>query len=232
MTAKILVVEDQPRVVRLVSEILKAVGYQVLAAGDGNRALEMVSLEQPDLVLLDILLPGPMDGYEICRRIREFSTVPVVMLTAKAGDADILTGFDAGADDYLTKPFNAKELLARVKAVLRRSQRPEEMTTATFACGELTIDYARHAVTRGGETVPLTRTEYALLRELALNANRVLSHPDLLTAVWGPEYRDELDYLRAYVRYLRRKTEVDPSNPRYILTLPGIGYMLSCPDDR
>jgi len=230
MTDKILVVEDQPRIVRLVSEVLKAVGYQVLAAGDGQSALEMVSLEQPDLVLLDILLPGSMDGYEICRRLREFSTVPVIMLTAKARDADILAGFDAGADDYLTKPFNAKELLARVKAVLRRSQHPEEITTATFTCGELEIDYARHAVIHRGESVSLTRTEYALLRELALNANRVLSHPDLLTAVWGPEYRDELDYLRAYVRYLRRKIEVDPSSPRYIVTLPGIGYMLSCPD--
>ena len=115
--------------------------------------------------------------------------------------------------------------------MLRRSQRPEEMTTATFACGELEIDFARHAVTRRGETVSLTRTEYALLRELALNANRVMSHPDLLTAVWGPEYRDDVDYLRAYMRYLRRKIEADPSNPRYIVTLPGIGYMLSCPDD-
>ena len=231
MTDRILVVEDQPRVVRLVSEVLKAVGYKVLVAGDGKDALEAVSLEQPDLVLLDVLLPGDMDGYEICRRLREFSVVPIIMLTAKARDDDILTGFDAGADDYLTKPFNAKELLARVKAVLRRSQRPEEMTMATFTCGELEIDYARHAVTRGSETVSLTRTEYALLRELALNANRILSHPDLLTAVWGPEYRDELDYLRAYVRYLRRKIEVDPSNPTYIVTLPGVGYMLSCPPD-
>ena len=231
MTDRILVVEDQPRVVRLVSEILKAVGYDVLVAGDGKQALEMVSMEQPDLVLLDVLLPGDMDGYKICRRLREFSSVPIIMLTAKARDADVLTGFEAGADDYLTKPFNAKELIARVKAVLRRSRHPEETTTATFVCGELEIDYARHAVTCGGNTVPLTRTEYALLRELALNANRVLSHPELLTAVWGPEYRDELDYLRAYVRYLRRKLEPDPSNPCYIETLPGVGYMLSCPDD-
>ena len=232
MTDRILVVEDQPRVVRLVSEVLKAVGYQVLVAGDGKHALEMVSLEQPDLVLLDVLLPGDMDGYEICRRLREFSAVPIIMLTAKARDTDILTGFDAGADDYLTKPFNAKELLARVKAVLRRCHHPEEAVAAAFGCGELKIDYARHVVTRDGETVSLTRTEYALLRELALNANRVMSHPDLLTAVWGPEYRDEVDYLRAYVRYLRRKIESDPSNPRYIVTLPGIGYMLSCPDDQ
>ncbi len=231
MRDSILVVEDEPRVVRLVSEILKAVDYEVLVAGDGESALEMVSLEQPDLVLLDVLLPGAMDGYEICRRLREFSTVPVIMLTAKARDTDILSGFNAGADDYLTKPFHAKELLARVKAVLRRSQRPEEVSTATFTCGDLEIDYARHAVTRRGETVSLTRTEYALLRELALNANRVLPHPDLLTSVWGPEYRDELDYLRAYIRYLRRKIEADPSNPGYIVTLPGVGYMLSCPDD-
>jgi len=231
MTDRILVVEDQPQVVRLVSEVLKAAGYQVLTAGDGKHALEIVSLEQPDLVLLDVLLPGDMDGYEICRRLREFSAVPIIMLTAKARDADILNGFDAGADDYLTKPFNAKELLARVKAVLRRSQRPEEMTTAIFRCGELEIDYARHVVTRGGSSVSLTRTEYALLRELALHCNRVLSHVELLTSVWGSEYRDELDYLRAYVRYLRRKIEADPSNPRTIVTLPGIGYMLCCPDD-
>jgi two-component system, OmpR family, KDP operon response regulator KdpE len=230
MTDRILVVEDQPRVVRLVSQVLKAAGYEVLVAGEGDVALEMVSLEQPDLVLLDVLLPGSMDGYEICRRLREFSTVPVIMLTAKARDIDVLNGFDAGADDYLTKPFNAKELLARVKAVLRRSQRPEEMTTAVFVCGELQIDYARHAVTCCGETVSLTRTEYGLLRELAVNPNRVLSHPDLLTAVWGSEYRDELDYLRAYIRYLRRKIEPDPANPRYIVTLPGVGYMLSCPE--
>jgi two-component system, OmpR family, KDP operon response regulator KdpE len=217
--------------VRLVSEVLRAVGYQVLIAGDGEAALEKVSLEQPDLVLLDVLLPGSMNGYEICRRLREFSLVPIIMLTSKARDTDILTGFDAGADDYLTKPFNAKELLARVKAVLRRSQRPEEISTSVFACGELQIDYARHAVTQHGQTVSLTRTEYALLRELAINANRVMSHPDLLTAVWGPEYRDELDYLRAYVRYLRRKIESDPADPQYIVTLPGIGYMLACPEE-
>ena len=230
MTETILVVEDQPRIVRLVREVLKAVGYQVLVAGDGQRALEMVSLEQPDLIILDILLPGGMDGYEICRRVREFSSVPVIMLTAKARDADILAGFDAGADDYLTKPFNAKELIARVKAVLRRCRHPEEVGASVFCCGDLEIDFARHVVCRGGRSVSLTRTEYALLRELALNANRVLSHPDLLTAVWGPEYRDEVDYLRAYVRYLRRKIEVEPSNPQLIVTLSGVGYMLSCPD--
>jgi len=230
MSEKILVVEDEPRVVRLVSEVLEAVGYQVIAATSGGPAIDMVALEQPDLVLLDILLPHNLDGYEVCRRIREFSPVPVIMLTAKAQEVDMLSGFDAGADDYLTKPFSAKELLARVRAVLRRVRRPEELVTATLTCGELEINFARHAVKMRGEGVSLTRTEYALLRELALNANRVMLHPDLLTAVWGAEYRDDVDYLRAYIRYLRRKLEADPSNPRYILTSPGIGYMLACPD--
>jgi two-component system KDP operon response regulator KdpE len=230
MSTKILVVEDEPRVVRLVSEVLNAVGYHVIAAMSGQPAIEMVALEQPDLVLLDILLPHGLDGYEVCRRIREFSSVPVIMLTAKAQETDILRGFDVGADDYLTKPFSAKELLARVRAVLRRAQRPEEMVTATLTCGELEINFSRHTVKMRGERVSLTRTEYDLLRQLALNANRVMLHQDLLTEVWGAEYRDDIDYLRAYIRYLRRKLEADPSNPEYILTAQGVGYMLTCPD--
>jgi two-component system KDP operon response regulator KdpE len=141
MSEKILVVEDEPRVVRLVSEVLKAVGYQVIAATSGGPAIETVALEQPDLVLLDILLPHDLDGYQVCRRIREFSQVPVIMLR----------GFDVGADDYLTKPFSSKELLARVRAVLRRAQRPEEMVTATLTCGEMEINFARHTVTMHGE---------------------------------------------------------------------------------
>jgi two-component system KDP operon response regulator KdpE len=230
MSERILVVDDEPRVVRLVSEVLKAVGYQVIAAASGEPAIEMVALEQPDLVLLDILLPRGPDGYEICRRIREFSKVPVIMLTAKAQETDMLHGFDVGADDYLTKPFSAKELVVRVKAVLRRTQRPEEMVTTPLTCGEIEIDFARRTVKIRGEQVSLTRTEYALLRQLALNANRVMLHQDLLTNVWGQEYRDDIDYLRAYIRYLRRKLEADPSNPRYILTSPGVGYVLACPD--
>jgi two-component system, OmpR family, KDP operon response regulator KdpE len=206
------------------------VGYRVISAGHGEAALERLALDRPDLVLLDVLLPGDMDGYEICRRLREFSDVPVIMLTAKAREADLLTGFDAGADDYLTKPFSAKELIARVKAVLRRSQRPEEMTSTAMTCGEIEIDFARHRVLARGEAVSLTRTEYALLRQLALNANRVLTHQALLTAIWGPEYRDDVDYLRAYVRYLRRKIEVDPSAPVLIQTVAGVGYMLACPE--
>ncbi len=229
MAGRILVVEDEARVVRLVREVLRAVGYEVTATASGETAVERVALEAPDLVLLDIMLPDGPDGYEVCRRLREFSEVPVIMLTAKAMDADVLRGFDVGADDYLTKPFNAQELVARVKAVLRRSHRPEETVTAPRVCGELAIDFARRAVKARGEAVALTRTEFALLRELALNANRVMTHQDLLTRVWGPEYRDDVDYLRAYVRYLRRKLEADPSNPKYILTSLGVGYMLACP---
>lgn len=226
----ILIVDDEPRLVRLVREVLQAVGYRVVVAGDGKTALEMAVLEQPDLVLLDILLPRDMDGYEVCRRLREFSAVPVIMLTAKAREADKLKGFDVGADDYLTKPFSSRELIARVQAVLRRSKYPEEVkANARFVCGDLTINYAQRRVFVRGQEVTLTATEYELLRQLALNANCVMLHEQLLTAVWGPEYRNDIDYLRAYIRYLRRKIEPDPANPQYILTTPGVGYMLACP---
>jgi two-component system KDP operon response regulator KdpE len=230
MADKILIVDDEPRVIRLVSEVLKAVGYQVIAAASGKPALEMVAIECPDLVLLDIRLEHSMDGYEVCRRLREFSDVPVIMLTAKARETDVLQGFDVGADDYLTKPFSAKELVARIKAVLRRSRSPEEITKAALTCGELEINFARRSVNVRGEPISLTRTEYQLLHQLATNANRVVLQGDLLAAVWGPEYRDDVDYLRAYVRYLRRKLEPDASQPRYIITSPGVGYMLVCPE--
>ena len=158
MDEKILIVDDEPRVARLVSEVLRIMGYQVISASNGEQALEMFVLEQPVLVLLDILLARSMDGYEVCRRIREFSDVPVIMLTAKAQECDMLQGFDVGADDYLTKPFNAKELFARVKAVLRRYQRPEEIVTTRLACGAIEIDFVRRLVQIAGKPVTLTRT--------------------------------------------------------------------------
>ncbi len=227
----VLVVDDEPRLVRLVREVLKAVGYEVLSARDGERALETMAVEQPDLVLLDIMLPGEMDGYEVCKQIREFSTVPIIMLTAKTREVDMLHGFDVGADDYLTKPFSAKELIARVKAVLRRSRlaKGEPMSTVDFRCGDLVISFARHSVTVRGQEISLTPTEFNVLQQLALNANRVMLHGDLLTRVWGPQYRDDVDYLRTYIRHLRRKLEENPSQPRYLVTNPGVGYMLSCP---
>jgi two-component system KDP operon response regulator KdpE len=153
------------------------------------------------------------------------------MLTAKARESEMLRGFEVGADDYLTKPFSAKELVARIRAVLRRAVRSAETTVATLHCGELEIDFARRSVGVRGKVVQLTRTEYAVLRELALHANRVVLHGDLLASVWGPEYRNELDYLRAYIRHLRQKLEADSAQPQYILTSQGVGYMLACPEE-
>lgn len=229
-TARILVVDDEPRIVRLVRANLKLAGHTVLTAGDGPSALRAVQLESPDLVILDILLGGQLDGFAVCERIREFSDVPVIMLTAKSLEADKLRGFEAGADDYLTKPFSARELLARVRAVLRRSgEDTADRRQPPMQCGDLTINFAQARVTAHGNTVDLTPTEYRLLSELARHPNAIVPHEDLLTRVWGAEYRDELDYLRAYVWYLRRKLEKNPSEPEYILSRPGLGYMLACP---
>jgi len=226
---RILLVDDEPKLVRLVWEVLTATGFDVIVTGSGHEAVQKVALEQPDLILLDIVLADEVDGYEVAQQVREFSDVPIIMLTARVEETDLLRGFDAGADDYITKPFSSKELLARVRAVLKRSG-SEEPTVAEIVCGDLRIDLARRRVIRKGESIRLTRTEFNLLHELATHHNQVLLHDQLLTAVWGPEYRDDLDYLRAYIRYLRRKLEIDPSNPRYIVTYQGVGYMLECPD--
>lgn len=228
---RILVVDDEPKLVRLVREVLTAGGFSVLSTGSGDSAIEMIAMEQPDLVLLDIVLSGATDGYEVARRVGEFSNVPIIMLTAKVRESDLLRGFDSGADDYLTKPFSSKELLARVRAVLKRArQEPPAPAEMEIACGELHIDFARRRVMAGGREVRLTPTEYSLLHELAVHRNQVLLHEQLLAAVWGPEYRDDIDYLRAYIRYLRQKLEPDRAHPKYIVTSPGVGYMLACPD--
>lgn len=226
---RILLVDDEPKLVRLVWEVLTATGFDVIATASGREAVQKVALEQPDLVLLDIVLADEVDGYEVARQVRKFSDVPIIMLTARVEESDLLHGFDAGADDYITKPFSSKELLARVRAVLKRAGK-EGATVAEIVCGDLEIDLARRRVTREGENIHLTRTEFDLLQELATHLNQVLLHDKLLTSVWGPEYRDDLDYLRAYIRYLRRKLEIDPSNPRYIVTYQGVGYMLECPE--
>ncbi len=224
---RLLVVDDEPRLVRLVATVLQTAGYEVLLAGDGRKAVELAALEQPDLILLDILLPGSMDGYEVCRRVREFSAVPIIMLTARAREEDRLRGFELGADDYLAKPFSARELLARIAAVLRRCRAgAAEAAGSALVCGDLTVDLAQRRVVVRGQEVRLTPTEYELLKELALNAGKVMLHEDLLARIWGPAYRDEIDYLRDYVRFLRRKIEPDPRNPRYILSRPGVGYLL------
>jgi two-component system KDP operon response regulator KdpE len=225
---RVLVADDDPLIQRLVRTHLDRAGFRVLTAGDGESALDMAAAEQPDLVVLDLMLPG-IDGFEVCKRLREFSLVPVVMLTARGEQVDKLRGFEAGADDYLTKPFSPPELLARVRAVLRRVERSGSASAASVVrCGDLTIDFVRRRVLVKDELVKLTPTEFQLLQQLALNAGKVLSHTELLTSVWGPEYRDDRDYLWAYVRHLRRKLEPDQEHPRHILSEPGYGYVLDC----
>jgi len=228
---RILIVDDDPRLVRLVREVLAAANYQVLVSSNGEHAIETIAREQPDLVLLDIILREGMDGYQVARRVREFSNVPIIMLTAKVTETDMLRGFDAGADDYITKPFSSKELLARVRAVLKRSQGAAPSPgVAKIVCGDMIIDLARRRVAVAGREIHLTATEYNLLHELATHCNKVLFHEQLLTAIWGPEYRNDVDYLRSYVHLLRKKLEVDPANPKMLVSEPGVGYMLAVPE--
>jgi two-component system, OmpR family, KDP operon response regulator KdpE len=225
--ARILVVDDEPKIIHLLREILVASGYEVLVSCGGEHAVQLTALEQPDLMLLDIVLTGGMDGYQVAQRVREFSDLPIIMLTAKIRESDLLKGYEAGADDYIMKPFSSKELLARIRAVLKRSRgEPAAPADAVIDCGNLKVDLARHSVTISNQEIHLTPTEYALLRELVMHKNQVLLHEQLLVAVWGPEYRDDIDYLRAYIRYLRQKVEKDPSNPKLIQRCPGVGYML------
>lgn len=228
---QILIVDDEPKLVRLVREVLQATGYDVIAASSGEQAIELTALEQPELVILDIVLLGDMDGYETAKRIREFSDVPIIMLTAKVREADKLRGFDAGIDDYVTKPFSSKELLARIRAVLNRYKASITTPKETeIICGDMKIDLMRRRVSIGDQDVHLTPTEYKLLHVLASHLNKVMLHEQLLTAVWGPEYLNDLDYLRSYIHMLRRKLEVDPANPRMILRIPGVGYILESKD--
>ena len=227
---RILVVDDEPKLLRLVTSLLEAASYSTMTAVSGDKALELAAAQNPDLVLLDILLPAPLDGLEVCRRIREFSTVPIIMLTAKAREMDEVAGFEAGADDYITKPFSAATLVARVEAALRRVSAPEARTS-TITLGPIVIDLWRHEVRRDGLLVPLTPTEFKLLHELATNAGKVMLHSDLLARVWGPEYRDDIDYLRTYVRNLRRKLEPNPRAPQFLVTKARVGYMLAVPED-
>lgn len=223
----VLLVDDDPQLIRLVRANLESVDYRVLVAMEAHTALEVVDREMPDLIILDIMLPE-IDGYEICKRIREFASIPIIMLTAKVEDIDKVKGFKLGADDYLTKPFNAQELLARIEAVLRRSLPHEKAASPRiFTSGDISVDFVRRRVLVRGQEVALTLTEYNLLYHLVSNAGRVMLHRELLTRVWGAEYQDELEYLRAYIRHLRQKMEDDPHQPKYILSKPGIGYTFS-----
>lgn len=223
----ILVVDDEPRYLGLVQINLETDGYRVITAMDGQQAVEAVARENPDLVLLDIMMPV-MDGFTACERIREFSSVPVIILTAKGEERDRVRGLDAGADDYIVKPFSAQELLARVRAVLRRAEREtvEGFHQPVFEHHELKIDLARALVTVSGKEVSLTATEYRLLQTLATSIGHVLSPVDLLTSVWGPEYKDDKEILWVCLSRLRQKIEPDPKTPIHIVTRQGIGYLM------
>lgn len=228
--AKILVVDDEPHLVKLVRSNLEAQHFKVASALDGVSGLAMVEKEGPDLVILDIMLPG-MDGFDVLQKIREFSSVPVIMLTAKDQDVDVVKGLQLGADDYVKKPFSVHELLARVEAVLRRAAPGDDVQARPpFVVGDFTMDFQQRKITVRGREVKVGPTEYKLLSQLVRNAGRVMLHADLLRKVWGPEYGGETEYLRVYISYLRNKIEEDPANPKYILTEHGVGYMFKRPE--
>jgi len=222
----ILVVDDEQPILRLLRVNLEP-EYRVIMVPDAEEAVKTVALEQPDLVVLDIMLGSAKDGLAVCRDIREFSDVPIIILSAKVQEQDKLRGFAVGADDYITKPFSPKELLCRVAAILRRSKGKEKLVTSLLRVGPLTVNPAHRRVTLGGKKINLTPTEYKLLYYLAANKGRVLLHSEILSKVWGSEYRDEVEYLRVYISRLRQKLEDDPCEPKLLHTQPGVGYVLS-----
>ena len=227
---RILVVDDEPRYLEIIRFNLEAAGYSVTSAATGEEALERFAAGELDLIVLDVMLPG-LDGFEVCGLVRDRSSCPIIMLTAKGAEEDKVRGLRLGADDYVTKPFSAQELLARVEAVLRRARGPEgERQPVPISIGDLRIDPQRKEVTVAEEEVRLSPTEYRLLWCLADNAGSLLSRDELLTQVWGKAYKGEDEILRVTLWRLRQKLKDDPAAPSYIVTRPGLGYMLATPE--
>ena len=228
----ILTADDDPQLLRLVARNLELEDYDVLVASDGKQALEQIEQHAPDLVLLDVMMPR-MDGFTVTSRVREFSAVPIIIVTARGQDQDKVRGLDLGADDYLTKPLNMDELLARVRAVLRRAQvtEDERALRTAMTIGDLTIDFGQQLVLMAGRKVVLTPTEYRLLVYLARNTGRIVPQDLLLEHVWGKEYVGEHHMLQVNINRLRHKLEVDPAHPRYLLTEAGVGYLLATQPD-
>ena len=226
---RILVVDDEERILNFLRSKLKALGYEVLTASNGYEALEQAQAQEPDLVVLDLLMPR-MNGFETLKELRSFSTVPVIILSAKGADTDKIKGLTLGADDYLSKPFNPDELVARIQAVSRRLEPAgKRKISESLSLGYITIDFKRHSVAVRGEEEYLTQTEWLLLSELANNVGRLMPYEKLLTRVWGPEYRDDVHMLRTWVSRLRHKLESDPNGPKLIRTIPKAGYIMEQP---
>ncbi len=230
MSSKILVVDDDPTMRNMVEGHLDVAGYSVKCAVDGGMAIRITREWEPELILMDVMMPV-MDGFTTTRRIREFSSIPIIILTAKGDEEDLVRGLDAGADDYVKKPFSAKELLARVRAVLRRSESQglEEYHHKVYRHGDLEIDVDRARVTVGGEEVSVTATEFRLLVTMADSVGKVLTREELLSSVWGPDYRNEKTILWVTLSRLRQKVEKDPKRPIHIVTRQGVGYTM--PED-
>jgi len=225
----VLAVDDEAGILRLIKLELTTQGFRVVTASSGEEALRMAEEQRPDIALLDIVMPE-MTGLEVMRRLRDRSSIPVILLTAKGSESDKVRGLELGADDYLAKPFSPDELSARVRAVLRRSVGSSAAENIVHV-GSVEVDLNRRLVKRSGKIVTLTRTEWMLLQHLAANVGKIMLNAELLSKVWGPEYRDDLQYLRVWVSRLRRKLEDDPSKPKLIKTFQGIGYMLAVPGD-
>lgn len=221
--ASLLLVDDEPELRKMVGAGLTAQGYEVRTASDGEEALRLATLDVPDLVVLDLVMPV-MDGLEVCRRLRVWSDVPILVLSARSHERQKVMALDLGADDYLTKPFGMDELTARIRAALRRHQRTRSAEIPTFHVGDLEIDYSRRLAFKAGQELKLTPLEYEIFRFLTQNADRVMTHRQILAAVWGPEDVEETQYLRVHVGHLRRKIEDNPTRPRFLVTDPGVGY--------
>jgi two-component system KDP operon response regulator KdpE len=221
---RILIVDDELSILKYLRANLEAEGYKVFMALNGVQALQTLEAEIPDLVVLDIMMPE-MDGLEVCRRLREWSQLPIIMLSARADERDKVQCLDLGADDYITKPFGKDEFIARVRAVLRRAEVASPTPTPpAVKDGNIEINFNKRSLTVKGKEVALTATEYALLQELALNAGKVLTYTHLLQKVWGPDYAEEREYLHVFISRLRAKIEANPKKPRYITTVSGVGY--------
>jgi two-component system KDP operon response regulator KdpE len=228
-SATVLIVDDEPQIRRVLRTTLTSHGYAVLEARTGDEALELIRTEQVDLILLDLNMPG-RSGVETCREIRATGDVPIIMLTVRNTERDKVQALDAGADDYVVKPFGSEELMARIRAALRRTI-PTEALPA-FAANDLTVDFEKRLVTVKGQPVRLTPKEFDLLRYLVSNQGKPLPHRRLLQAVWGPDYGEETEYLRVFINQLRKKIEADPHHPRYIHTEPWVGYKFEAPTNK